>query len=67
MQKLETANGKEVKVVPTGRGAYKIQFTTGGELPEALSGEYTSSSTAYIAAVTYVEKTKEKVKKTKED
>jgi hypothetical protein len=64
---LVTANGKEVQVIPNGKGAYKIQFATGGELPEYLSGLYTSSRQAAIAAKSYVETTKEKTKKTKEE
>lgn len=67
MTNLITANGKEVQVIPNGKGAYKIQFSTGGELPEALSGLYTSSRQAMIDAISYVEKSKEKPKKTKEE
>lgn len=67
MTDLITANGKEVQVIPNGKGAYKIQFATGGELPEALAGLYTSSRQALIDATSYVEKTKEKSKKTKEE
>lgn len=70
MSSLITANGKELKVVSSGTGYYKIQFTTGGELPEHLSGLYTSSNLAYIDAVKYVERSKEKVqpkKSTKEE
>ena len=64
---LVTANGKEVQVVPTGKGAYKIQFATGGEVPEALTGIYTSSRQALIEASLYVERSKDKPKKSKEE
>jgi hypothetical protein len=70
MSSLITANGKEIKVVPNGRGYFKLQFATGGELPEDLSGIYTSSNLAYIEAVKYVERSKEKAqpkKSTKEE
>jgi hypothetical protein len=65
MSNLVTANGKELQVVPTGKGYFKIQFTTGGELPETLSGIYTSSNLALIDAIKYVERSKEKVQQKK--
>lgn len=64
---LLTANGKEVQVVPNGKGAYRIQFASGGELPENIAGLYTSQRAALIDAISYIEKSKEKVKKTKEE
>lgn len=67
MTQLITANGKEIQVVPNGKGYYKLQFATGGELPEYLSGLYTSSRNALIAATGYVELSKEKPKKSKEE
>lgn len=70
MTTLVTANGKELQVIPNGRGYYKLQFTTGGELPESLSGLYTSSSIATLEATKYVERSKEKLvpkKSIKED
>ena len=35
-----TENGKDVQIVPTGRGTLKIKFGNGGELPESLKGEF---------------------------
>jgi hypothetical protein len=70
MSDLITANGKELQVIANGKGYYKLQFTTGGELPESLSGLYTSNSIATLDAIKYVERSKEKVapkKSTKED
>lgn len=63
---LVTANGKEIKIVIDPKTAhYKIQFTSGGELPDALSGLYTTSDKAAIAAITYIELGKAKAEKQK--
>ena len=60
---LTTANGKEIDIVNApGTGHYKIQFKTGGELPETLSGLYTSIHAARVAAISYVENTQSKKK-----
>ena len=59
MNTLITANGKEVAIVNApGTGHYKIQFTTGGELPQSLTGLYTSAFEAEKAARSYVELSK---------
>jgi len=61
MTDLVTANGKELKIVIDPKTAhYKIQFASGGELPQALSGLYTSSGMALKDAIGYVEKSKVK-------
>lgn len=58
---LVTANGKEIAIVNApGTGHYKIQFTSGGEIPQSLSGLYTSISAAEKAAISYVELSKQK-------
>jgi len=63
-----TPNGKEVVVVnKPGTGHYKVQFTSGGELPEELSGLYTTTHAANIAIVSYIERQKQKPKKSKEE
>lgn len=68
MTQFITPNGKEIQVVnKPGTGHYKIQFTTGGEVPEYLSGLYTKVSTAEIAIIQYIELLKAKSKKTKEE
>lgn len=65
MSTFVTPNGKELVVVnQKGTGHYKIQFTSGGELPEYLSGLYTSVATAQIAANQYIKTLEAKVKKT---
>jgi hypothetical protein len=65
---LVTPNGKEIAVVnQPGTGHYKIQFTSGGELPEELSGLYTTTNSANIAIVSYIERQKQKPKKSKEE
>jgi hypothetical protein len=65
MTKYVTPNGKELTVInQPGTGHYKIQFTSGGELPEYLSGLYTKVSTAEVAITHYIENLKVKSKKT---
>jgi len=41
----------EIVPVPSGGGLYRIQFTTGGEVPAALQGTYTSTMLARGAVV----------------
>lgn len=68
MGKFVTPNGKELEVVnKPGTGHYKIQFTSGGELPEYLTGLYTTVSLADIAIIQYIKNLETKVKKTKEE
>lgn len=68
MGKFVTPNGKELEVVnKPGTGHYKIQFTSGGELPESLSGIYTTVSVADIAITHYIKNLESKVKKPKEE
>jgi hypothetical protein len=65
MSNFVTPNGKEISIVnQKGTGHYKIQFNSGGELPENLSGLYTSVSTATIAVVQYISTLEAKAKKT---
>jgi len=35
-----TEKGKEIQVVATGLGTYKLEFTTGGMLPKMLQGTF---------------------------
>jgi hypothetical protein len=39
-------SGKELTVVKNGTGLFKLQFTSGGELPKELAGLFTSPSEA---------------------
>lgn len=54
MIEFETPNGKKITIVNVGR-LLKIQFTSGGELPEELSGLFTDVRTATIAINKYLE------------
>lgn len=39
----KTVNGKEIEAyMPDDRALYRIRFTSGGQIPVKLSGEYTS-------------------------
>lgn len=68
MTVLVTPNGKEVQVVnKPGTGHYKIQFASGGEVPEHLSGLYTTVAAAEIAIIHYIKTLEAKSKKTKEE
>lgn len=67
METFITAGGKEIEVFTDPTTAHcKIRFKNGGELPEELSGVFTSKAIANIAVVSYIEKNKTKQTKTKE-
>lgn len=68
MKVFETPNGKEITLVRCPKTAHlRIQFTSGGELPEKLSGLYTSELIAYKDIFNYIEELKtRKTKTTKE-
>jgi hypothetical protein len=64
MDTFMTPNGKEIKIVNApGTGHYKIQFTQGGELPQELTGFFTSSAVAQVAVQTYLLNNKAKFEK----
>jgi hypothetical protein len=65
-----TPNGKELQILRDKSTAqYKIQFTTGGELPLELSGIFTNETYAQTAVNQYLDKqeSKKKVSTSKED
>ena len=63
-----TTNGKELKIVPIpGTRHYKIQFTTGGQLPEWMSGSYTSTTKAMNDVSLYLSQDQEKRKRKSDD
>lgn len=49
-----TPNGKEILIVPTNTGTFKIIFRPGGELPQDLSGRYTRYEFAQHAINRYL-------------
>lgn len=53
--KFKTFFGKEISWFRNPRSFYQIKFTTGGELPECLQGEFTSYPAMEIAIITYLE------------
>jgi hypothetical protein len=56
MKTYTTPNGKEIQIVRDPKTAHiKIQFGSGGELPQELSGFYTSESFASRTIVGYLE------------
>ena len=69
MKTYTTKGGKEINVVRDQRSPHlKIQFATGGELPQELSGIFTSEPFAENAIKEYLGKQEiiSKSKKTKE-
>lgn len=50
-----TPNGKEIQIVGD-RTLYKIQFSTGGQLPKELQGLFTSHTEAKRKIDQYLEK-----------
>lgn len=64
---FKTANGKEVTTfIDPINAHYRIKFLSGGELPEELSGLFTSVSRAEIAITRYISKGLDKETKKKE-
>jgi len=64
MDTFTTPNGKEIKIVNApGTGHYQIQFTQGGELPQELTGFYTSSAVAQVAVRNYLLNNKDRFEK----
>ena len=60
---ITTHNGKEIQIVRNGTtSAFKIQFGSGGELPQDLEGMFTNERSAVSAINVYLEKTKPKTK-----
>lgn len=50
--KVTTPKGKEYQVVQSGYG-YKVEFTTGGQIPKELAGSYTKQRKAWEAIEAY--------------
>jgi len=68
MDTFMTPNGKEIKIVNApGTGHYQIQFTQGGELPQELTGFYTSSAVAQVAVRNYLLNNKDRFEKKAEN
>jgi hypothetical protein len=55
MKHYETPRGKDITVFPIGN-AWKVQFDQGGELPNDLSGLFTSEGIAAQAVEMYLER-----------
>lgn len=53
LEKYVTPNGKEISPYYDGRNI-RIKFTTGGELPECLSGVYTNPTQVNKAIIKYL-------------
>lgn len=66
MKTFQTPNGKEVQIYrDTVSAQYKIQFGSGGELPEELTGIFTNELFAETAINKYLEK--QETKKAKQE
>lgn len=53
MNTYKTPNGKEIATYYDGRNL-RVKFTTGGELPESLSGIFTNTIHANNAILKYI-------------
>ena len=60
METFETPAGKEIQVIRNPQAMWKIQFATGGELPEELTGIYTTDREAIKTVQVYLEKVKDR-------
>lgn len=64
MKTFTTPNGKEIQIQRDPKSAqYFIQFSSGGELPEELTGIFTNALFAETAISKYLEK--QEIKKSK--
>lgn len=63
----KTPNGKEVIYKRNPRGNFVIMFTSGGELPQELQGEFTNSTNAEKAINVYLSKKQSETKSNKVD
>jgi hypothetical protein len=61
----ETPKGKKLTVYQDHTPYYKVQFTTGGQLPKELTGRYMDYSSAAEAIKNYLQRPKKKVVKPK--
>lgn len=53
MREYETKGGKKIVLVPEGN-AIRVMFSPGGELPEELTGKFTSEFFAERAILAYL-------------
>lgn len=61
MKTFETPNGKTIQLqIKEGSSLIRISFAQGGELPEELSGLYTSERDAEKAILFYLDRVKDK-------
>ena len=64
MKQYFTPAGKEIKAkLCTKSPLFKIEFATGGELPEELTGRYTCEREVEHVIIMYLAKVNEKVNK----
>lgn len=61
MKEYETPGGKTVRIIPDGKGKYKVQLATGGELHYLIQGTYTSEREAEKAVLVFLATKEEKV------
>lgn len=59
MKEFETKGGKKIVLVPEGN-AIRIMFSPGGELPEELTGKFTSEFFVERAILSYLAQQDEK-------
>lgn len=68
MSEFKTANGKEIEIFTDPATAHvKVKFKDGGQLPEELSGLFTSRAIAEVAVTSYLLRTHEEKSKKKEN
>jgi len=68
MKSFETILGKKIELYIDKQTAHiKLKFVPGGELPDELSGLYTSERMAEKDIVTYLEKVRDKKTKIKDN
>ncbi|UOF80643.1 flavivirus dead domain [Caudoviricetes sp.] len=67
MREFETGTGKTIQMIIDPKTAHiKLQFKEGGQLPDELSGLYTSERNATKDILSYLDKIKDRKPKNKE-
>lgn len=66
MKTFETPAGKKIELITDPKTAHiKVQFVPGGQLPDELSGLYTSERAAEIDVLIYLDRIKDRKPKEK--
>lgn len=65
---FETPNGKKIQLKRCPKSSqYKVEFATGGELPEELSGSFSTEALGNMAILMYLDRVSKKKPQTNKE